>query len=72
MGPHRTAPTHATRTVDYDLVLDGEIDLLLEDGAVRLRGGDTAVLSGVAHGWQTPETGCRLAVTQVAIDRGPG
>jgi quercetin dioxygenase-like cupin family protein len=67
MGPHRTAPMHSTGTVDYDVVLDGEIELLLEAGAVWLRKGDTAVLPGVVHGWKTYDIGCRMAVTQVAI-----
>lgn len=67
MGPHRTAPVHTTRTVDYDIVLDGEIELLLETGPVLLRRGDTAVLPGVAHGWKTHDAGCRMAVAQVAI-----
>jgi hypothetical protein len=70
MGPYRTAPTHATDTVDYDLVLEGAIDLLLDSGPVRLQAGDTAVLPAVPHGWQTHDAGCRIAVVQVAIDPG--
>jgi quercetin dioxygenase-like cupin family protein len=67
MGPHRTAPTHATKTLDYDLVLAGEIDLLLDAGPVRLHPGDTAVLPGVTHGWQTGSGPCTMAVVQIAL-----
>jgi hypothetical protein len=44
---------HATPTVDYDLVLDGEIWLELSDGnEVRLERGDVAVLYGASHAWR--------------------
>ena len=42
---------HRTRTIDYVVVLEGEIDLLLDDGDVRLKAGDVVVQQGTNHAW---------------------
>jgi mannose-6-phosphate isomerase-like protein (cupin superfamily) len=43
---------HTTDTVDLDLVLSGEMDLELDDGAeVHLRPGDCVVQNGTRHAW---------------------
>jgi hypothetical protein len=44
---------HRTETVDYDIVLDGEIWLELDDGATtHLRAGDVAIQCGTRHAWR--------------------
>ncbi|MBR0706243.1 cupin domain-containing protein [Bradyrhizobium liaoningense] len=44
---------HTTPTVDYAVVLDGEIWLELDDGAtVHLKQRDTVVQQGARHGWR--------------------
>ena len=44
---------HRTQTVDYDIVLDGEIWLELDDGAeTRLGQGDIVVQCGTRHAWR--------------------
>jgi mannose-6-phosphate isomerase-like protein (cupin superfamily) len=44
---------HTTDTVDLDLVLSGEMDLELDDGAeVHLRPGDCVVQNGTRHAWR--------------------
>ena len=44
---------HTTDTVDYDIVLDGEIWLELDDGAeTRLTQGDIVVQCGTRHAWR--------------------
>lgn len=46
---------HASQTVDYLVVLSGEIDLELDDGATRrLRAGDCVVQNGTRHAWKNP------------------
>ena len=51
MEPDRPG-MHATESVDFDLVLSGEVILELADGQeVRLGPGDSAVLSGNRHAW---------------------
>jgi hypothetical protein len=44
---------HTTPTVDYNVVLDGEVWLELSDGAeVRLVAGDVVVQHGARHAWR--------------------
>ena len=48
---------HTTATVDFEVVLEGEVELELDDGArVRLRPGDTVVQNGTRHRWSNPGT----------------
>lgn len=54
--------THRTQTVDYDIILEGEIDLDLEDGnTVHLKTGDVVVLRQCTHTWMNRSD--RAAVT---------
>ncbi|MBK3562880.1 hypothetical protein [Streptomyces sp. MBT62] len=57
---------HHTDSVDFDVVLDGSVNLLLDDGPHRLDAGDGVVVNGVDHGWQTEESGCRMSVVVIA------
>lgn len=48
---------HTTDSIDYDIVLDGEIWLELDDGAeVHLKQGDIAVQCGTRHAWRNKGT----------------
>lgn len=49
--PPRHPAIHRTRTIDYVIVLEGEIDLLLDDGEVRLGAGDVVIQRGSNHAW---------------------
>jgi|SRR6478752_2943680 len=42
---------HRTRTVDYVVVLSGEIDLMLDSEVVHLSAGDTVVQQATSHAW---------------------
>jgi uncharacterized cupin superfamily protein len=43
---------HTTSTVDFEVVLSGEVVLELDDGAeVTLRPGETVVQNGTRHAW---------------------
>jgi uncharacterized cupin superfamily protein len=43
---------HRTETVDYGIVLSGEIELELDDGVeVHLEAGDVVVQRATAHAW---------------------
>jgi mannose-6-phosphate isomerase-like protein (cupin superfamily) len=50
-GGKRTV-MHRTRTVDYVVVIKGEIVLLLDDSEVTLRAGDVVVQRGTDHAWE--------------------
>lgn len=60
MGDHfdRSAPgMHTTDTVDYCVVVRGEMTLELDDGQkVHLRQGDCVVQNGTRHRWRNPLT----------------
>ena len=49
---------HTTRSIDYDVVLDGEIWLELDDGAeTLLKQGDVVVQGGTRHAWRNRSSG---------------
>jgi hypothetical protein len=51
---HARAPhpyMHKTRTLDFCLVLEGSITLVLDTGEVHLEAGDTVVQRGTNHAW---------------------
>jgi len=58
---------HASQTVDYGVVLSGELDLELDDGVVkRLKPGDCFVQNGTRHAWHNPgEVECVIAAVVV-------
>jgi len=48
---------HTTDTIDFEVILSGEVTLELDDGAqTRLRAGDTVVQNGTRHRWGNPGT----------------
>jgi quercetin dioxygenase-like cupin family protein len=61
-APGVASALHQTDSVDYAVVLSGEIELVLDGRAVRLRAGDTVVQRGTAHDWRNPgEVPCVIA-----------
>jgi quercetin dioxygenase-like cupin family protein len=55
---------HTTATIDFEVVLEGEVWLELDDGKeVHLKAGDTVVQNGTRHAWRNHGTvPARLAV----------
>jgi Cupin domain len=53
---------HRTRSVDYAVVMSGEIDMMLDDGVmVHLKPGDTIVQQATNHAWVNHGTEiCRI------------
>ena len=52
MEPHAPG-MHTTPTIDFEVVISGEVILELDDGAtVTLRPGDTVVQNGTRHRWR--------------------
>lgn len=53
---------HRTRSLDYAVVIEGEIDMLLDDCEVHLSAGDVLVQQGTNHAWVNRGTQpCRIA-----------
>ena len=42
---------HRTRSLDYAVVLSGEIDMMLDETSVHLKPGDTVVQQATNHAW---------------------
>jgi quercetin dioxygenase-like cupin family protein len=42
---------HATDTIDYVVVLKGEVYFLLDEEQVLLKAGDMLVIRGIRHAW---------------------
>lgn len=56
------SPIHRTESVDYGIVLEGEIVLVLDDSEVTLKAGDIVVQRGTDHAWvNRAETTARVA-----------
>lgn len=64
---------HRTRSIDYAVVLEGEIDMLLEDSEVHLEAGDVLVQQGTDHAWMNRGTvSCRIAFVLMDAKAFPG
>ena len=58
---------HKTDTVDYAIVLSGEIYAVMDEGEVLLRAGDCLVQRGTSHAWSNrTQTPCVIAFVLVA------
>ena len=49
--PGRIGPMHRTETIDYVIVLSGEIEMQMDDSTVKLEAGDVLVQRGTNHAW---------------------
>ena len=58
---------HRTETVDYAVVLEGEITLLLDEGDVHLKAGDVVIQRGPSHAWSN-RSGKNVKMLYVLID----
>ena len=63
MLPGKQSPMHRTNSIDYGIVLEGEIELELEDGAKKtVRQGGIIVQRGTNHLWRnTTDKVCWIA-----------
>lgn len=69
-GRRRHFLYHKTDTVDYAIVLEGEIWALVDEGEVLLRAGDVLIQRGTAHAWSNrSDKTCRMAF--ILIDAEP-
>ncbi len=65
--PNHASPMHKTPTIDYLVVLEGEIDLAFDDGSeAHLRQGDCIVQQGAMHSWRN-RSGRPVRMAAVAV-----
>ncbi|MBO9580437.1 MAG: cupin domain-containing protein [Sphingobium sp.] len=58
----RHAFMHKTETIDYGIVLEGEITLILDIGETVVKAGDIVIQRGTNHGWANRSgKNCRIA-----------
>lgn len=69
-GPGVTPRNHRTDSIDYAVVLSGEIDMELDDQVVTIRAGDVLVQRGTIHNWVNRST-APCVVAFVLIDARP-
>ncbi len=62
---------HTTDTVDFDVVVSGEVYLELDDGAeILLKAGDCAIQNGTRHAWHNRSSEkCVIAIALVGAER---
>lgn len=49
--PGVAARVHRTESIDYAVVISGEIDMELDDSVIHLKAGDVLVQRGTIHNW---------------------
>ncbi len=60
--PPRHPGMHRTRSLDYAVIISGEIDMLLDEGEVHLKAGDVVVQQATNHSWvNRGHEPCRVA-----------
>jgi quercetin dioxygenase-like cupin family protein len=58
---------HRTDSVDYAVVMSGEIDMVLDVGTVHLKAGDVLVQRGTVHNWiNNGSVPCVIAFTLIS------
>ena len=58
---------HRTETIDYAVVLEGEITLLLDEEDVVLRAGDVVIQRGTNHAWSN-RSGKNVRILYLLVD----
>ncbi|KAH7322388.1 hypothetical protein B0I35DRAFT_425746 [Stachybotrys elegans] len=69
--PKFTVPMHRTLSLDYGVILSGEIDIRLDSGDERtLKAGDFIIQGGVNHQWiNKTDDFCRIAFVTVGAKK---
>ena len=56
-SPRNDPQMHRTKSLDYGVVMEGEMELILDSGEVHLMNkGDVAVQRGTMHAWRNPSS----------------
>lgn len=69
-GPGVSPRNHRTDSIDYAVVISGEIDMQLDDTVVTLKAGDVLVQRGTIHNWIN-KTDKPCVIAFVLIDAKP-
>ncbi|KAK7064258.1 cupin-2 domain-containing protein [Favolaschia claudopus] len=79
LAPGAQTPMHRTTSLDYNILLQGELILIMEDGSeTHLKNpGDTVIQKGTMHAWRNPSTEwarwmCAVIAAEPAVVNGKG
>jgi quercetin dioxygenase-like cupin family protein len=61
---------HRTETIDYVIVIEGEIEMDMDDSTVKLKAGDILIQRGTNHAWAN-RSDRRARVAFVLVDGAP-
>lgn len=71
-GYARHPNTHRTKSIDYAIVLDGEIDMLMDDSEIHMKPGDVLIQQGTNHAWvNNSGKNCRIAFVLIDANSPP-
>jgi quercetin dioxygenase-like cupin family protein len=69
LSGHDDPMMHITNTVDYIIVLQGEIYAVMDQGETLLRPGDVLIQRGTNHSWHNrSDEPCVIAAVLVSAD----
>ena len=69
LAPGSAPRNHRTDSIDYAVVMKGEIDMELDDTTVHLKAGDVLVQRGTIHNWVNRGTEpCLIAFVLIAAE----
>ena len=67
LAPGNGPRMHRTDSLDYAIIMSGEIDMELDGSTTRLKAGDVVVQRGTVHNWVNRGTEpCRIAFVLIA------
>ena len=59
---------HRTQTLDYGIMIEGELTMLLDDSEVTMRPGDVVIQRGTDHAWENRSETQSARIAFVLID----
>ena len=66
-GPGAAPRNHRTDSIDFAVIMSGEIDMELDDETIHLKAGDVIVQRGTIHNWvNNGKEPCLIAFTLVS------
>lgn len=72
MLPGQASPMHRTNSIDYGIIMDGEIELELDCGAKKLlTRGDIIIQQGTIHLWRNPSQTQTCRIIFILIEASP-
>jgi len=56
---------HTTRSIDFDLLLDGELTMILDEERIALQAGDYVIQQATRHAWKNEGTKVAMLLTLI-------